>query len=126
MCADVQVLLPKLEHFAVESSTDVDARLLAVDGLPCMLSERCGPALKAVALKGVSQEPFSTQRASQRHRYGAVSSSNPQHTSTYTHRPRCRQISMCSICRRKLAIEEWLHLPNARVLHCQQFASART
>ncbi|CAL5228321.1 g11430 [Coccomyxa viridis] len=63
-----QVLLPKLEHFAVESSTDVDARLLAVDGLPCMLSERCGPALKAVALKGVSQEPFSTQRASQRHR----------------------------------------------------------
>ena len=73
MCMFVQVLLPKLEHFAVESSTDVDARLLAVDGLPCMLSARCAPALKSLALKGVSQAPFSTERASQRHRYSSFS-----------------------------------------------------
>ena len=69
----VQVLLPKLEHFAVESSNDVEIRLLAVDGLPCMLSERSAPALKSVALKGVSQEPFSSERASQPRRYSSFS-----------------------------------------------------
>lgn len=57
----------------MESSCAVQARLLAVDGLPCMLSERSAPALKSLALKGLSQEPFSTERASQRRRYSSIS-----------------------------------------------------
>ena len=59
----LKVRLPRLEHFAVESSCMGSVRrLVAVDGLPCMLSQRCTPALKSVAVKGLSQEPFSTER----------------------------------------------------------------
>ena len=64
----LQVQLPRLEHLAVESSGAGAVRLVAVDGLPCMLAGRCAPALKSVALTGLSQVPFSTERTSQRRR----------------------------------------------------------
>ncbi len=69
----LQVRLPKLEHLAVESSCAGPVRLVAVDGLPCMLAQRSAPALRRVALKGLSQVPLSTARASQRRRSSPTS-----------------------------------------------------
>ena len=68
----LQVRLPKLEHFSVETNCMGSVRHVAVDGLPCILSQRCAPALKSLALKGLSQEPFSMARPSQRRRYCSI------------------------------------------------------
>ena len=47
----VQVRLLKLTHFAVESSCSGPMRLVAVDGLPDMLSAQRVPSLRSLALR---------------------------------------------------------------------------